>query len=57
MAKSRFFFNFLDTEVDPDCLLFSQIERGWSAGAMVLGKLSVPRRATNLDNTEKGKGL
>ena len=35
----------------------SSVVRGWSAGAMVLGKLSVPRRATNLDNTEKGKGL
>ena len=25
--------------------------RGWSGGATVLGKLSVPRRPTNLDNS------
>ena len=25
--------------------------RGWSGGAMVLGKLSVPGRPTNLDNS------
>ena len=25
--------------------------RGWSGGAMVLGKLSVPGRSTNLDNS------
>ena len=25
--------------------------RGWSGGAMVLGKLSVPRRPTNLDDS------
>ena len=28
--------------------------RGWSGGAMVLGKLSVPRRPTNLDNSRQG---
>ena len=42
--------------MNPNCLLFSQREResrrspvmrGWSGGAM--GKLSVPRRPTNLD--------
>ena len=27
------------------------VVRGWSGGAMVLGKLSVPRRPTNLDNS------
>ena len=52
--------------MNPNCLLFfSQRERererenespkssreGWSGGAMVLGKLSVPRRLTNLDNS------
>ena len=48
--------------MNPNCLLFSQRERekmsrrspvvrGWSGGAMVLGKLSVPRRPTNLDNS------
>ena len=26
----------------------------WSGGAMVLGKLSFPRRSTNLDNSRKG---
>ena len=50
--------------MNPNCLLFSQRERekerermsrrspvvrGWSGGALVLGKLSVPRRPTNLD--------
>ena len=54
--------NFLDTKVNPYYLLFSQRERresrrspvvrGWSGGAMVLSELSVPRRATNLDNNE-----
>ena len=29
----------------------SPVMRGWSCGAMVLGKLSVPRRPTNLDNS------
>ena len=29
----------------------SPVVRGWSGGAMVLGKLSVPRRPTNLDNS------
>ena len=29
----------------------SPVVRGWSCGAMVLGKLSVPRRPTNLDNS------
>ena len=52
--------NLLDIKVNPNCLLFSQRERmsrrspvvrGWSGGAMVLGKLSVPRRPTNLDNS------
>ena len=61
--------NFLDIEVNPNNLLFSQRERrererereresrrspvvrGWSGGAMVLGKLSVPGRPTNLDNS------
>ena len=51
--------------MNPDCLLSPQREkeraresrrssvvRGWSGGALVLGKLSVQRRATNLDNTE-----
>ena len=50
--------------MNPNCLLFSQRERerenespkssreGWSGGAMVLGKLSVPRRPTNLDNSK-----
>ena len=47
--------------MDPNCLLFSQRERerespkssreGVVGGAMVLGKLSVPRRRTNLDNS------
>ena len=48
--------------MNPNCLLVSQRERermsrrspvvrGWSGGAMVLGKLSVPRRPTNLDNS------
>ena len=48
--------------MNPNCLLFSERERermsrrspvvrGWSGGAMVLGKLSVPRRPTNLDNS------
>ena len=50
--------NFLDIEVNPNSLLFSRREsrrspvvRGWSGGAMVLGKLSVPGRPTNLDNS------
>ena len=56
--------NLLDIKVNPNCLLFSQRERerekknespkssreGVVGGAMVLGKLSVPRRPTNLDN-------
>ena len=29
----------------------SPVVRGWSGGAMVLVKLSVPRRPTNLDNS------
>ena len=29
----------------------SPVVRGWSGGAMVLGKLSVPRRPTNFDNS------
>ena len=29
----------------------SPVVRGWLGGAMVLGKLSVPRRPTNLDNS------
>ena len=29
----------------------SPFVRGWSGGAMVLGKLSGPRRPTNLDNS------
>ena len=53
--------------MDPNCLLFSERERerespksspeggggggGWSGGAMVLSKLSVSRRPTNLDNS------
>ena len=49
--------------MNPNSLLFSQRERereresrrspvvrGWSEGAMVLGKVSVPGRPTNLDN-------
>ena len=53
--------NLLDTKVNPNCLLFSQRERervaevqpwvGWSGGAMVLGKVSVPRGPTYLDNS------
>ena len=31
----------------------SPVVRGWSGGAMVLGKLSVPRPPTNLDNSWK----
>ena len=29
----------------------SPVVRGWSGGAMLLGKRSVPRRPTNLDNS------
>ena len=29
----------------------SPVVRAWSGGAIVLGKLSVPRRPTNLDNS------
>ena len=29
----------------------SPVVRRWSGGAMLLGKLSVPRRPTNLDNS------
>ena len=29
----------------------SPVVRGWLGGAMLLGKLSVPRRPTNLDNS------
>ena len=36
------------TTVSPKC---SVTERGWSGGAKVLGKLSVPGRPTNLDNS------
>ena len=54
--------NFLDIKVNPNSLLFSQREkeresrrspvlREWSGGAMVLGKLLVPGRHTNLDNS------
>ena len=58
----------MNTKVNPNCLLFSERERGresskssrvrgagvgggWSSDAMVLGKLSVPGRPTNLDNS------
>ena len=50
--------------MNPNCLLFSQrgkkseresrrspVMRGWSGGTMVMGKLSVPERRTNLDNS------
>ena len=30
------------------------IERGWSGGAVVLGKLSVPGRPSNLDKSRQG---
>ena len=58
--------NFLDIKVNPNSLLFSERERerereresskssrkgGWSGFAMVLGKLLVPGRPTNLDNS------
>ena len=56
--------NFLDIKVNPNSLLFSDRERereresrrspvvrGWSGFAMVLGKLLVPGRPTNLDNS------
>ena len=50
--------NFLDIKVNPNSLLFSEREsrrspvvRGWSGGAVVLGKLLVPARPTNLDNS------
>ena len=51
--------NLLDTKVNPDCLLFhterenrrNPVVRGWSGGAMVLGKYSEPKRPTNLDNS------
>ena len=53
--------NLLNTKVNPNCLLFSQRESrqspvmrggegGGARGAMLLGKLSVPRRPTNLEN-------
>ena len=29
----------------------SPVMRGWSGGTMVMGKLSVPGRRTNLDNS------
>ena len=40
--------NLLDIKVNPNCLLFSERERRWSGGMMVLSKLSVPRHPTNL---------
>ena len=51
--------NLLDTKVNPDCLLFqrerenrgSPVVRGWSGGAMMLGKISVPKRPTYLINS------
>ena len=50
--------NFLDIKVTPNSLLFSErdsrqspVVKGWSGGAMVLGKLLVPGRPTNLDNS------
>ena len=56
--------NFLDIKVNPNSLLFSEREREsskssregggggwWSGGAEVLGKLLVPGRPTNLDNS------
>ena len=54
--------NFLDIKVNPNSLLFSERERereressnsreGGSGGAMVLGKLLVLGRPTNLDNS------
>ena len=33
------------------CLSFSPLSRGWSGGAMVLGKLPVPGRPTYLDSS------
>ena len=35
----------------------SPFVRGWSGGAMVLSKLSVPRRPTNLDNSRARAAL
>ena len=53
--------NLLDIKVNPNCLLFhrererenrrSPVVRGWSGGAMVLGKYPEPKRPTNLDNS------
>ena len=50
--------NFLDIKVNPDSFLFSQRESErvaevqlWGGGRVVLGKLSVPGRPTNLDNS------
>ena len=61
MLKSPF-FNLMDTILSESKLLIifrerergsrrSPIVKGWSGGAMVLGKLSVPERPTNLDNS------
>ena len=62
MSKSRL-LNLLDTKLNSKCSLFSERERererdtavqsseGWSGGPMVLGKLSVPERPTNLNNS------
>ena len=63
--------NFLDTKVNPNSLLFftererqtdreretrrSRVLRGWSGGAMVPGKLSVPGCPTKLDNSRVGE--
>ena len=38
-------------EVQEELLYYPRRRRGWSGGAKVLGKLSVPRRPTNLNDS------
>ena len=41
----------LGMHCSPMTLLWFQVKRGWSGGAMVLGKFPVPGRPTNLDQS------
>ena len=39
------------------CAIYFYLRLGWSGGAMVLGKLPVPGRPTNLDYSRAGAYL
>ena len=61
MSKSRFVESPVHYSESRLLIIFTEREsrrspvvRGWSGGAMVLGKLSGPRCPTNFDNSREG---